>query len=168
MPRRKGKPAQTDAKMKKLNFFCVWVLTNAIGLCIIVKLNQFTPFATVAQQVEQLTRNEQVVRSNRISSSNKSPESIRIPGFCYFSLQFFQISAPHCGKQSRRRREQTAHRPIQPRCRTANANRCRDPVLSKHFLFAISAQRVIHRQVQLLHFICLRFGDTDGHIAKRR
>ena len=85
----KGKPAQTDAKLKKLNFFCVWVLTNAIGLCIIVKLNQFTPFATVAQQVEQLTRNEQVVRSNRISSSNKSPESIRIPGFCYFSLQFF-------------------------------------------------------------------------------
>ena len=27
--------------------------------------------ATVAQQVEQLTRNEQVVRSNRIGSSNK-------------------------------------------------------------------------------------------------
>ena len=28
-------------------------------------------YATVAQQVEQLTRNEQVVRSNRISSSRK-------------------------------------------------------------------------------------------------
>ena len=31
--------------------------------------------ATVAQQVEQLTRNEQVVRSNRIGSSMKKPRS---------------------------------------------------------------------------------------------
>ena len=29
-------------------------------------------YATVAQQVEQLTRNEQVVRSNRIGSSKES------------------------------------------------------------------------------------------------
>ena len=29
--------------------------------------------ATVAQLAEQLTRNEQVVRSNRISSSKKTP-----------------------------------------------------------------------------------------------
>ena len=38
--------------------------------------------ATVAQPVEQLTRNEQVVRSNRISSSKvKSPKSGFAPGF---------------------------------------------------------------------------------------
>ena len=38
--------------------------------------------ATVAQPVEQLTRNEQVVRSNRISSSKvKSPKSGFTPGF---------------------------------------------------------------------------------------
>ena len=34
-----------------------------------------TKYATVAQSVEQLTRNEQVVRSNRISSSKK-PRSL--------------------------------------------------------------------------------------------
>ena len=32
--------------------------------------------ATVAQQVEQLTRNEQVVRSNRISSSKMTAEAL--------------------------------------------------------------------------------------------
>lgn len=38
--------------------------------------------ATVAQPVEQLTRNEQVVRSNRISSSKvKSPKSGFAPDF---------------------------------------------------------------------------------------
>ena len=38
----------------------------------IICYNTGVIYATVAQQVEQLTRNEQVVRSNRISSSRKS------------------------------------------------------------------------------------------------
>ena len=44
------------------------------------------PYATVAQQVEQLTRNEQVVRSNRISSSRKN--SLRN------LKEFFQLYSP--------------------------------------------------------------------------
>src|SRR5699024_1849683 len=40
--------------------------------------------ATVAQPVEQLTRNEQVVRSNRISSSSKGSEAVlRLRGFSF-------------------------------------------------------------------------------------
>ena len=43
---------------------------------------QWVQCATVAQPVEQLTRNEQVVRSNRISSSKvKSPKSGFAPSF---------------------------------------------------------------------------------------
>ena len=38
--------------------------------------------ATVAQLVEQLTRNEQVVRSNRISSSIPA-RAIALCGFCF-------------------------------------------------------------------------------------
>ena len=40
------------------------------------------PYATVAQQVEQLTRNEQVVRSNRIGSSTR-PSSLDAGRFTY-------------------------------------------------------------------------------------
>ena len=43
-------------------------------------------YATVAQQVEQLTRNEQVARSNRVSSSK--PRCIRIGVFTFASLFF--------------------------------------------------------------------------------
>lgn len=58
-------------------FVSDWVLTNLFFYDIIIVplllpfVNSFIIFfyANVAQQVEQLTRNEQVVRSNRISSS---------------------------------------------------------------------------------------------------
>ncbi len=54
-------------------------------------------YATVAQQVEQLTRNEQVVRSNRISSSKKNPFS--------FENGFFFVSfTVHSPTKTRRRR----------------------------------------------------------------
>ena len=43
-------------------------------------------YATVAQLVEQLTRNEQVVRSNRISSSKKDPIT-KVTG-SFFILHF--------------------------------------------------------------------------------
>ena len=42
--------------------------------------------ATVAQQVEQLTRNEQVVRSNRISSSKQKAPSRKGGAFCVYSF----------------------------------------------------------------------------------
>ncbi len=54
-------------------------------------------YATVAQQVEQLTRNEQVVRSNRISSSKKALEE--------FSSAFFSMTGIPmlCGESPPRR-----------------------------------------------------------------
>ena len=63
--------------------------------------------ATVAQPVEQLTRNEQVVRSNRISSSKvKSPKSGFAPGFSgifvwlgkYVSRGMWAVITPVSGK----------------------------------------------------------------------
>src|SRR5699024_8794301 len=43
--------------------------------------------ATVAQPVEQLTRNEQVVRSNRISSSSKGSEAVFTASGLFFFVQ---------------------------------------------------------------------------------
>src|SRR5699024_3347571 len=43
--------------------------------------------ATVAQPVEQLTRNEQVVRSNRISSSSKGSEAVFTASGLFFLLR---------------------------------------------------------------------------------
>ena len=46
-------------------------------------------YATVAQPVEQLTRNEQVVRSNRISSSKNPWDKIISQGFFLYFLLFW-------------------------------------------------------------------------------
>ena len=55
-----------------------FLLTAAAGDGIILSVSR----AAVAQQVEQLTRNEQVVRSNRISSS-KDPVLVRGRDFLF-------------------------------------------------------------------------------------
>ena len=56
----------------------------------------------MAQQVEQLTRNEQVVRSNRISSSSLKAENIAenryVLGFFLFAISKTPVKIEYSGK----------------------------------------------------------------------
>ena len=58
-------------------------LTDMLKYGKILSVAEYVQCATVAQLVEQLTRNEQVVRSNRISSSKK--KSLKVGLWSQFS-----------------------------------------------------------------------------------
>lgn len=72
--------------MSKRKIFAFFVDKFFFLLYNIEVIAKATAHATVAQQVEQLTRNEQVVRSNRISSSKKRQSSVEDCRFFFLSV----------------------------------------------------------------------------------